>query len=189
MRFFDELRLSGAWRPLAAGVGVGLLAALPLVVTRADILNLLFLGGIRVSVDGEETDMSQAMTYKGMMLSNVPNFAFTLGYTNASWTLKADLTAEYVCRLLAHMDAHGYRQCVPRVNDPSIVPEPLMPLTAGYVLRSVDQLPKQGSKEPWKLRMNYPIDLRALRYGEVDDGALLFSSPAPRTQPLQTVTA
>ncbi|HEY5053420.1 MAG TPA: NAD(P)/FAD-dependent oxidoreductase [Solirubrobacterales bacterium] len=159
-----------------------------LVIT-ATGLNLLFLGGIRVSVDGEETDMSQAMTYKGMMLSNVPNFAFTLGYTNASWTLKADLTAEYVCRLLAHMDAHGYRQCVPRVNDPSIVPEPLMPLTAGYVLRSVDQLPKQGSKEPWKLRMNYPIDLRALRYGEVDDGALLFSSPAPRTQPLQTVTA
>ena len=119
------------------------------------------------------------MTYKGMMLSDVPNFAFTLGYTNASWTLKADLTAEYVCRLLAHMDAHGYRQCVPQVTDPSIVEEPLMPLSAGYVLRSVDQLPKQGSKEPWKLRMNYPLDLRALRFGPVADDAMQFSSPPP----------
>ncbi len=159
-----------------------------LIVT-ATGLNLLFLGGMRVSVDGEEADMTKALTYKGMMLSEVPNFAFTLGYTNASWTLKADLTAEYVCRLLAHMDAHGYRQCVPRVTDPSITPEPLMPLTAGYVLRSVDQLPKQGSKEPWKLRMNYPIDLRMLRYGELDDGALTFSSATPRAQPLAQATA
>ncbi len=134
-----------------------------LIVT-ATGLNLLFLGDIAVSVDGRARDLSKAMTYKGMMLSDIPNFASTLGYTNASWTLKADLTAEYICRLLAHMDARGHRQCVPRVTDPSIVEEPLMPLMAGYVLRSVDQLPKQGSKEPWKLRMNYPIDLRALRW-------------------------
>jgi cation diffusion facilitator CzcD-associated flavoprotein CzcO len=159
-----------------------------LIVT-ATGLNLLFLGGMRVSVDGEETDTTKAMTYKGTMLSDVPNFAFTLGYTNASWTLKADLAAEYVCRLLAHMDAHGYRQCVPRASDLAIAPEPLMPLTAGYVLRSVDKLPKQGSKEPWRLRMNYPIDLRMLRYGELDDGALDFSSPAPRAQPLAQATA
>jgi monooxygenase len=158
-----------------------------LVIT-ATGLNLLFLGGIRVSVDGAETEMPEAMTYKGMMLGEVPNFAFTLGYTNASWTLKADLTAEYVCRVLAHMDAHGYGQCVPRVSDPSIVKEPLMPLTAGYVLRSVDQLPKQGSKEPWKLRMNYPIDLRALRYGELEDGALRFSTAARRAEPLERAT-
>ena len=149
------------------------------VIVTATGLNLLFLGGMRLSVDGEELDPAQAMTYKGMMLSDVPNFAFTLGYTNASWTLKADLTAEYVCRLLAHMDAHGYRQCVPQVTDPSIVKEPLMPLSAGYVLRSVDQLPKQGSKEPWKLRMNYPLDLRALRFGPVADDAMQFSSPPP----------
>jgi cation diffusion facilitator CzcD-associated flavoprotein CzcO len=159
-----------------------------LIVT-ATGLNLLFLGGIAVSVDGQATDLSKAMTYKGMMLSDVPNFAFTLGYTNASWTLKADLTAEYICRLLAHMDAHGYRRCVPRVTDPSIVEEPLMPLMAGYVLRSVDQLPKQGSKEPWKLRMNYPIDLRALRFGSIEDGAMQFSSPAPQAQAREKATA
>jgi monooxygenase len=152
-----------------------------LIVT-ATGLNLLFLGGMRLSVDGEEVDPAKAMTYKGMMLSDVPNFAFTLGYTNASWTLKADLTAEYVCRLLAHMDAHGYTECVPRVTDPSIVVEPLMPLSSGYVLRSVDQLPKQGSKEPWKLRMNYPLDLRALRFGPIADGAMQFSSPAPQAR-------
>jgi hypothetical protein len=124
-----------------------------------------------------------------MMLSGVPNFAFTLGYTNASWTLKADLTAEYICRLLAHMDAHGYRECVPRVTDPSVTEEPLMPLTSGYVTRSVDQLPKQGSKEPWKLRMNYALDLRALRFGDIEDGAMHFSSPAPQVQPLEQTAA
>jgi monooxygenase len=159
-----------------------------LIIT-ATGLNLLFLGGIAVSVDGRATDLSKAMTYKGMMLSDVPNFAFTLGYTNASWTLKADLTAEYICRLLTHMDAHGYRRCVPRVTDPSIVEEPLMPLMAGYVLRSVDQLPKQGSKEPWKLRMNYPIDLRALRFGPIEDGAMQFSSPAPQVKAREKATA
>jgi cation diffusion facilitator CzcD-associated flavoprotein CzcO len=159
------------------------------VIVTATGLNLLFLGGIAVSVDGRATDLSRAMTYKGMMLSDVPNFAFTLGYTNASWTLKADLTAEYICRLLTHMDAHGHRRCVPRVTDPSIVEEPLMPLMAGYVLRSVDQLPKQGSKEPWKLRMNYPIDLRALRFGQIEDGAMQFSSPAPRAQAREKATA
>ena len=159
-----------------------------LVVT-ATGLNLLFLGGMRLSVDGEEADLSKAMTYKGMMLSDVPNFAFTLGYTNASWTLKADLTAEYICRLLAHMDAHGHRQCVPRVADLAVVPEPLMPLTSGYVMRSVDQLPKQGSKEPWKLRMNYAFDLRALRFGELEDSAMHFSSPAPKARPLKATPA
>ncbi len=153
------------------------------VIVTATGLNLLFLGGMRLSVDGEELDPAQAMTYKGMMLSDVPNFAFTLGYTNASWTLKADLTAEYVCRVLIHMGAHGYAECVPRVTDPSIVEEPLMPLSAGYVLRSVDRLPKQGSKEPWKLRMNYPLDLRALRFGPIEDGAMQFSSPLRRPRP------
>jgi cation diffusion facilitator CzcD-associated flavoprotein CzcO len=159
-----------------------------LIVT-ATGLNLLFLGGIAVSLDGRATDLSKAMTYKGMMLSDVPNFAFTLGYTNASWTLKADLTAEYICRLLTHMDAHGHRQCVPRVTDPSIVEEVLMPLSSGYVLRSVDQLPKQGSKEPWKLRMNYPIDLRTLRFGSIEDGAMQFSSPTPQAQAREKATA
>ncbi len=144
------------------------------VVVTATGLDLLFLGGMRLTVDGAEPDLARTLTYKGMMLSDVPNFAFTIGYTNASWTLKADLVAEYVCRLLRHMDANGYRECAPRVTDPSVTEEPLLDFTSGYVLRSLDKLPKQGSKEPWKLRQNYPVDLRALRRGPLEDGTMRF---------------
>jgi len=156
------------------------------IVVTATGLNLLFLGGARIEVDGTEPDLAKALTYKGMMLSDVPNFAFTLGYTNASWTLKADLVAEYVCRLLNHMDARGYEICAPRVNDPTVTEEPLLDFSSGYVLRSLAALPKQGSKEPWKLRMNYPLDLRAMRFGELEDEAMTFSRrPAqPETQSL-----
>jgi hypothetical protein len=115
-----------------------------------------------------------------MMLSDIPNFAYTLGYTNASWTLKADLTSEYVCRLLNHMDASGRRVCEPHVDDPSVTEEPLMDFNSGYVLRSLHELPKQGSKEPWKLRQNYPVDLRMLRHGSVEDGSMRFYNPPPR---------
>jgi monooxygenase len=150
------------------------------VVVTATGLNLLFLGGMKVSIDGAEPDLSRALTYKGMMLSGLPNFAYTLGYTNASWTLKADLACEYICRLLNHMDAGGYRVCTPRIGDPSITEQPLLDFTSGYVLRSIEHLPKQGSKEPWKLRQNYPVDLRMLRHGPVDDGSMRFSNPVPR---------
>ena len=146
------------------------------MVVTATGLNLLFLGGMELTVDGEQVDVAEAMTYKGMMLSGVPNFAFTLGYTNASWTLKADLTSEYVCRLLNHMDAHGYATASPEVTDPSVTEEPLLDFTSGYVLRSLDQLPKQGSKEPWKLRQNYLLDLRMIRRGPIDDGAMRFTA-------------
>jgi hypothetical protein len=159
------------------------------VVITATGLNLLFLGGMRLTIDGEEPDMPQALTYKGMMLSDFPNFAYTLGYTNASWTLKADLTAEYVCRLLNHMDAAGHRICTPRISDPSVTEEPLLDFTSGYVQRSLAHLPKQGSKEPWKLRQNYPVDLRMLRRGSIDDGILRFSNPAREQRPLEQATA
>ncbi|HYJ21736.1 MAG TPA: NAD(P)/FAD-dependent oxidoreductase [Solirubrobacterales bacterium] len=152
------------------------------VVITATGLNLLFVGGMKVTVDGVEPDLPRSFTYKGMMLSDLPNFAYTLGYTNASWTLKADLTSEYVCRLLNHMDAGGYRVCTPKVSDPSVTAEPLLDFNSGYVLRAIEQLPKQGSKEPWKLRQNYPVDLRMLRHGPVDDGSMRFSNPAPRAQ-------
>ncbi|HEX4669839.1 MAG TPA: NAD(P)/FAD-dependent oxidoreductase [Solirubrobacterales bacterium] len=152
------------------------------VVVTATGLNLLFLGGMRISIDGEEPDLARALTYKGMMLSDFPNFAYTLGYTNASWTLKADLTSEYICRLLNHMDANGHRICIPSVSDLSITEEPLLDFNSGYVLRSIDHLPKQGSKEPWKLRQNYPVDLRMLRHGSIADGTMRFSNPAPRPQ-------
>jgi cation diffusion facilitator CzcD-associated flavoprotein CzcO len=153
------------------------------VVITATGLNLLFLGGMQLAVDGEDVEVSERMTYKGMMLSGVPNFALTLGYTNASWTLKADLTSEYVCRVLNHMDANGYSQFVAEVNDPSVTPEPVLDFNSGYVLRSLDKLPKQGSKEPWRLRQNYVVDIQSIRRGPIDDGTMKFSRPAAREQP------
>jgi monooxygenase len=152
------------------------------VIITATGLNVLFLGGMELVVDGKEVDFSKLMAYKGMMLNGIPNFVFTLGYTNASWTLKADLTSEYVCRLLDHMDAHGYRQCVPEVTDPSVTEEPILDFNSGYVLRALDKLPKQGSKEPWKLRQNYIVDTRAIRHSSIDDGTMQFSRTAPRAE-------
>lgn len=159
------------------------------VVITATGLNLLFLGGMKVTIDGAEPDLPRALTYKGMMLSDFPNFAYTLGYTNASWTLKADLTSEYICRLLNHMDAGGHRIATPTVTDPTITEEPLLDFNSGYVLRALDHLPKQGSKEPWKLRQNYPVDLRMLRHGAIDDGTMRFSNPVARRQPETQVLA
>ncbi|WP_110181016.1 flavin-containing monooxygenase [Nocardioides solisilvae] len=143
------------------------------VVVTATGLNLLAFGGMELSVDGKPVELAETMAYKAMMLSGIPNFAYTIGYTNASWTLKADLVAEYVCRLLAHLDAHGLRSAVPE-RDPSIAEEPFMDFEAGYVLRSIDRLPKQGSVEPWKLRQNYVHDVRTIRRGAIDDGVLAF---------------
>lgn len=113
------------------------------------------------------------MAYRALMLSGVPNFAFTIGYTNASWTLKADLVAEYVCRLLSHLDETGARSVVP-VPDAAVGREPFLDFEAGYVLRALDRLPKQGSVEPWRLRQNYLHDVRTIRRAPIDDGALAF---------------
>ena len=146
------------------------------VVVTATGLRLLLLGGIRLAVDGEDVVFPGRMAYKGMMLEGVPNLAFALGYTNASWTLKADLTGEYVGRLLAHMDRHGYVACVPRNDDPGVEMRPLLDFQAGYVLRSLAGLPKAGSKAPWRVHMNYVTDLAALRFGSVDDGVMRFAS-------------
>ncbi|HET9681133.1 MAG TPA: NAD(P)/FAD-dependent oxidoreductase [Candidatus Limnocylindrales bacterium] len=148
------------------------------IVVTATGLRLLVLGGIRLTVDGRDVAVPETMAYKGMMLSGVPNFAFTIGYTNASWTLKADLVSEYVMRLLRHMDAHGHDQCVPVNDDPSVSEEPLLDFQAGYVLRSIEEFPKAGSRTPWRLRTSYPRDLVDLRYGPIDDGAMRFSRRA-----------
>jgi cation diffusion facilitator CzcD-associated flavoprotein CzcO len=148
------------------------------VVVTATGLNLLAFGGMTLAVDGRDVSLPETMAYKGMMLSGVPNFAFAIGYTNASWTLKVDLAAEYVCRMLNHMAAHGARIAIPRNDDPSVRDEPLLDFQAGYVLRSLHEFPKAGSKAPWKLRMNYPLDLLALRYGRIDDRGMTFS-PSP----------
>jgi cation diffusion facilitator CzcD-associated flavoprotein CzcO len=145
------------------------------IVVAATGLNLLALGGVELNVDGREVEIPKSMAYKAIMLSGVPNMAFTVGYTNASWTLKADLTAEYVCRLLRYMGHHGYRQAVPEVRDPDVQEEPFLDFSAGYVLRALHKFPKQGSKEPWKLRQNYALDIKTLRHAPIDDGSLVFS--------------
>src|SRR5262249_36304060 len=120
-----------------------------LIVT-ATGLEMKFLGGIEVFVDGARVDLPRAMTYKGMMLSGVPNLAMAIGYTNASWTLKCDLTCEYVCRLLNHMAEHGFDQCRPE-RDPDVAEAPLIGLTSGYVERGRHLFPKQGAVQPWRL--------------------------------------
>ena len=143
------------------------------VAITATGLNLVAFGGLELDVDGAPVSLPDTLAYKALMLSGVPNFAYTIGYTNASWTLKADLVAEYVCRLLAHLDEHGHRAVVP-VADDSVDREPFLDFQAGYVLRAIDRLPRQGSVEPWKLRQNYLRDVRSIRRGAIDDGTLAF---------------
>ncbi len=146
-----------------------------LIVT-ATGLNVQTLGGMSLAVDGREVELSQTLAYKGMMLSGVPNLALSFGYTNASWTLKCDLTCEYVCRLLNHMAAHGYEQCVPRNRDPARPTEPFIDLSAGYVQRSIAKFPRQGRATPWRLHQNYARDIAMLRYGSLEDEAMEFSA-------------
>jgi hypothetical protein len=133
-------------------------------------------GGATLDVDGVAVDPANTLAYKGMMLSGVPNFAFTIGYTNASWTLKADLVSEYVCRLLARMDERGAAIATPINDDPVMETRPLMDFAAGYVQRSVHQLPKNGSRKPWQLGMSYAHDVVTLRHGRVDDGIMRFAT-------------
>jgi monooxygenase len=150
------------------------------VIVTATGLNMLVFGGIELSVDKRPIELPQTTSYKGMMLGGVPNMAFAIGYTNASWTLKCDLTCEYVCRLLNHMDACGYAQCVPDDSDPTIERQPMIDFSSGYVQRAIHQFPKQGSKPPWRLYQNYPRDILGLRFGSVEDGAMRFSGSATR---------
>jgi cation diffusion facilitator CzcD-associated flavoprotein CzcO len=145
------------------------------VVVTATGLNLSMIGGMSLAVDGAEVDLSETVGYKGMMFSGVPNLAITLGYTNASWTLKGDLCAEYVCRLLDHMDAHGYRRVTPLEPDPRQPRHPFIDLRSGYVLRSLDKLPKQGDRPPWRMYQNYPRDIRMMRHGPLEDEAIEFT--------------
>jgi monooxygenase len=147
------------------------------IVVTATGLNLLPVGGMALTVDGESVDLARTVSYKGMMLSGVPNFALTVGYTNASWTLKADLVAGYVCRLLRHMDQRGYAVATP-VAPPGGGTDPIIDLKSGYVLRSVHLLPRQGPRTPWRLHQNYTRDRRMLRRGPVEDDGIVFT-PAP----------
>lgn len=147
------------------------------VIVTATGLDLIALGGIAFTVDGKAVVLNQSLIYKGMMLSDVPNLAFVMGYTNASWTLKADLASEYICRLLNTMTQINAQQCTPRVKDADVVAEDWINFSSGYVQRSLDKFPKQGNKKPWRLNFSYARDILTLRWGKVIDGSMEFSSP------------
>ncbi|MDQ4053401.1 MAG: NAD(P)/FAD-dependent oxidoreductase [Actinomycetota bacterium] len=143
------------------------------IIVTATGLNVLPFGGITFEVDGKPIELARTMSYKALMLSGLPNFIYTVGYTNASWTLKADLVADYACRLLSHMDERGLRSVVPS-KDPSVGEKPFIDFNSGYVLRAIDTMPKQGDRAPWLLKQNYVTDLRMIRNGDIDDGVLTF---------------
>ncbi len=146
------------------------------IVVTATGLELQLLSGVEFRIDGEVRNLANTLNYKGMMFSDVPNLAYFFGYTNASWTLKADLTATYVCRLLNTMSKRGVRQATPRNDDPSVTEHPFLDFTSGYVQRALEHLPKQGSRKPWRVNQNYALDIMALRFGSVDE-AMEFSNP------------
>jgi cyclohexanone monooxygenase len=160
----------------AAGIRLGSGATLPAeIVVVATGLKLNLLGDMALTVDGVPCRASEAMVYKGMMLSDVPNLALWFGYTNASWTLKADLTSEYVCRLLRHMDRRGAAIVVAK-RDPSVATQPFLSFTSGYVQRASATLPKQGTRKPWLVRQSYLFDMFAIRFSRIDDGVLRFGA-------------
>jgi monooxygenase len=145
------------------------------IIITATGLNLQLFGGATVTVDGQPVDLTKTMAYKGMMLSGLPNMIYTVGYTNASWTLKADLVSEFACRLLNHMDANGFDTVVVEHPGSDVEERPFMEFTPGYVLRSLDELPKQGSRTPWRLNQNYLRDIPLIRRGKIADEGLRFA--------------
>ncbi len=148
--------------------------AADLIVT-ATGLAMKLISGVEISVDGKRVELGKTFNYKGTMFSGIPNFALTIGYTNASWTLKAELSCLYVCRLLNYMDRRKLRVAVPNFLEGSIREQPMVSLTSSYVQRVLSELPKQGSKHPWALRNHFPRDSFSLRFGKVNDGSILFS--------------
>ncbi|ODP37305.1 FAD-containing monooxygenase EthA [Sphingomonas turrisvirgatae] len=148
------------------------------VIVTATGLDMQLMGGIPFMVDGRRVDPAQSLGYKAMMYSDIPNLASSFGYTNASWTLKSDLTAAYVARLLNTMKKRGMRQATPRLS-PGVEPQPFLEFTSGYVQRGMAKFPKQGSRKPWRAHQNYALDLMALKYGSVD-ADMEFSNPDPQ---------
>jgi cation diffusion facilitator CzcD-associated flavoprotein CzcO len=157
-----------------------------LIIT-ATGLNLQMLGGATLTVDGEPVAVNRSLTYKAVLLEGVPNAALVFGYINASWTLKADIAARYVCRLLNHMDANGYTTAVARARESDRDGESILDaLNSGYVRRAIDRLPRQGTNGPWRVTNNYRSDFRTLREGEIADGILRFgTTPAAEPAPAE----
>jgi cation diffusion facilitator CzcD-associated flavoprotein CzcO len=150
------------------------------IIITATGLDLVLLGGVQVIIDGKPVNFPDTFSYKGMMYSDVPNLVSTFGYINASWTLHADLIAEYACRLINHMDENGYRQCTPRLSaaDKDMQKLPwISEFSSGYIQRLMPLFPKQGDRAPWINTQNYKLDRKLLRRGLIDDGVLLLSNP------------
>jgi cation diffusion facilitator CzcD-associated flavoprotein CzcO len=145
------------------------------VVVTATGLNLKMLGGARITIDGQPLQMTDALSYKGMMLSGLPNLAMAMGYTNASWTLKCELIARQVCRILNHMREHRQDVCVPVLDADAGETRPALDLSSGYVQRAAGELPRQGSRKPWRIYQNYLLDLLSLKLAPLRDGALRFA--------------
>jgi monooxygenase len=150
------------------------------IIVTATGLNLEILGSYELSVDNKPFNVADSYCYKGMMLSGLPNFAFSMGYTNASWTLKSDLVGQYVCRLIKHMDKHQYHYCQPVLPMNGIEPQPFIDFTSGYITRALDKMPKQGQDKPWRLNQNYILDRMSLSYESVVDDNIVFSSITPK---------
>lgn len=144
------------------------------IVVTATGLNVKLMAGLQLVIDDKPVDLSKTVAYKGMMFSDIPNLASAFGYTNASWTLKCDLTAGYVCKLINYMDDRGFGQCTPRKTDPTMREEPVLSFSSGYVQRALPFLPRQGSKKPWRVHQNYAMDTMIMRYGTVNDGTMQF---------------
>ena len=152
------------------------------IIITATGLNLLAFGGISLTVDGEPVNVGEKVAFKGFLLSDVPNFAYVFGYTNSSWTLKVGLVCEHFCRLLAHMDTHGYDVCRPELPG-SMATRPLLEITSGYAQRAAAQLPNQGADGPWRTCMDYRADHKILREGRVDDDHLRFTASSSTYPP------
>jgi len=147
------------------------------MIVTATGLNLKLLGGINFVVDGKTIDLSKTVSYRAMMFSDIPNLALAFGYTNASWTLKCDLSNQYVCKLINYMDKNGHRKCVPVQNDPNLELEDWLDFSSGYIRRVIHTLPKQGTKKPWRLDQNYMVDRKMIGKADFNDGVMTFSSP------------
>jgi monooxygenase len=164
------------WTPSGIALSSGQSLTADIIVTATGI-EMQLLGGAVLFVDGEKVAMPDTMIYKGMMFGGVPNLSYVIGYNNASWTLKADLSSSHACRIINHMDRRGFGQVVPQLDPAEISQGNFFGLTSGYLARAHDSVPKQGVRHPWKVHHNYARDYAALKLGKVDDGVLQFSSP------------
>jgi cation diffusion facilitator CzcD-associated flavoprotein CzcO len=151
------------------------------IIITATGLDVQLFGKMKLFVDGKEFNANEKMVYRGVLLEDLPNAGMVFGYTNASWTLKADLITEWMCRLLNHMDATGKKVVMPKNFDNSIEHQPFVDMQSGYVQRALAKVPQQGSKLPWKLYQNYVLDLATLRFGKVNDKSLVFSDAQIKT--------